>query len=40
MRLLTLKNKEGKPIDYAYCDVWRLRDGKLQELKAFVVEKS
>lgn len=35
----SLKN-EGKFIDYAYCDVWRLREGKLYELKAFVVEES
>ena len=34
---INLKNKEGVPVDYAYCDVWRLRDGKLHELKAFVV---
>lgn len=40
MRLLTLKNKEGKAIDYAYCEVWRVRDGKLHELKAFVLEES
>ncbi|MCW3466175.1 nuclear transport factor 2 family protein [Chitinophaga nivalis] len=35
---ISLKNQEGKLIDYAYCDVWRLRDGKLHELKAFVIE--
>lgn len=37
---IMLKNKEGSPVDYAYCDVWRLRDGRLHELKAFVVEES
>jgi ketosteroid isomerase-like protein len=35
---IKLKNADGLPVDYAYCDVWRLRDGKLHELKAFVVE--
>jgi len=25
-------------IDYSYCDVWRFRDGKLAELKAFVIK--
>lgn len=24
--------------DYSYCDVWRFQDGKLAELKAFVIE--
>ena len=28
----------GKATRYAACDVWRLRDGKLAELRAFVVE--
>lgn len=27
----------GRPIRNAYCDVWRLREGKLAELKAYVV---
>jgi ketosteroid isomerase-like protein len=34
---ISLKNEEGELVEYAYCDVWRLRDGKLHELKAFVV---
>ena len=34
---ITLK-ENGTPIRYAYCDVWRLRDGKLAELRAFVVK--
>lgn len=34
---ITLKDDEGKPIAYAYSDVWRLRDGRLAELKAYVV---
>lgn len=37
---ISLKNQAGDYVDYAYCDVWRLRDGKLHELKAFVVEES
>ena len=35
---ITLKDKDGRDVDYAYCDVWRLRDGKLSELRAFVVK--
>nr|WP_295875088.1 nuclear transport factor 2 family protein [uncultured Chitinophaga sp.] len=31
-------NDNGKTVHYAYCDVWRFRDGKMTELKAFVVE--
>ncbi|RYG46268.1 MAG: nuclear transport factor 2 family protein [Chitinophagaceae bacterium] len=36
---ITLKDQDGKARDYAYCDVWRFRDGKMAELKAFVVER-
>ncbi|WP_459556736.1 nuclear transport factor 2 family protein [Lacunimicrobium album] len=35
---ISLKGKDGRSVDYAFCDVWRLRDGKLSELRAFVVE--
>ncbi|MBS7564970.1 nuclear transport factor 2 family protein [Mucilaginibacter sp. Bleaf8] len=35
---ISLKNESGKVVDYAYCDVWQFRDGKLDKLKAFVVE--
>lgn len=35
---ITLKDKSGKDVEFAYCDVWRIREGKLAELKAFVVE--
>ena len=35
---ITLKDRDGRDVHYAYCDVWRLRDGKLAELRAFVVE--
>lgn len=33
-----IKEQSGKVGHYDYCDVWRIRDGKLAELRAFVVE--
>lgn len=35
---ISLKDKDGNLIDYAYCDVWKLSNGKLSELKAFVIK--
>jgi uncharacterized protein len=35
---LTLKDEDGKVTHYSYCDVWRFRDGKMIELKAFVIK--
>lgn len=35
---ISMKNRSGKKINYSYCDVWRFRDGKMAELKAFVIE--
>lgn len=35
---ISMKNEEGKMVNYSYCDVWRFRDGKMAELKAFVIE--
>ena len=35
---ITLMDQSGKATRNAYCDVWRFRDGKLAELRAFVVE--
>ena len=35
---ISMKDESGKTIDYAYCDVWRFRDGKMAELKAFVIK--
>ncbi len=35
---ISLKDESGKMIRYAYCDVWRFREGKMAELKAFVIE--
>ncbi|MBC9909711.1 nuclear transport factor 2 family protein [Chitinophaga varians] len=34
---ISMKDEHGKMIDYAYCDVWRFRDGKMAALKAFVI---
>jgi uncharacterized protein len=35
---ITMKDEDGKEVDYSYCDVWRFRDGKMAELKAFVIK--
>jgi len=35
---ISLKDEEGKTADYSYCDVWRFHDGKIVELKAFVIQ--
>jgi len=35
---ISMKNEEGELKHYSYCDVWKLRDGKLDVLKAFVIE--
>jgi len=37
MGTITLKDKDGKATMYSYCDVWQFRDGKMAELKAYVV---
>jgi len=34
---VTMKDENGNPTHYAYSDVWRFRDGKLAELRAFVI---
>jgi uncharacterized protein len=34
---ISLKDENGIPVDYTYCDVWRFRDGRMAELKAFVI---
>ena len=34
---IILKNEDGKDSHYSVCDVWRFRDGKMAELKAFVI---
>lgn len=35
---INLKNENGEMAEYTYCDVWRFREGKMAELKAFVIE--
>lgn len=35
---ITIKDKNGNPVCYSYCDVWRFRDHKMAELTAFVIE--
>ena len=35
---ISMKDKHGKMVNYAYCDVWRFRDGKMAELNAFVIK--
>ena len=35
---MTLKDKDGKTVPYAYCDIYRFRDGKIVELNSFVVK--
>jgi uncharacterized protein (TIGR02246 family) len=30
--------EKGENVPYAYCDVWRLKGGKIAELKAFVIK--
>ncbi len=34
---IQLKQKDGNLVRYTYCDVWHFREGKLAELKAFVI---
>jgi ketosteroid isomerase-like protein len=34
---ITLEDEQGKPVRHQYCDVWRLRDGKMAALQAFVI---
>lgn len=35
---ISMKDESGKMSHYSYCDVWRFREGKMAELKAFVIE--
>jgi len=35
---ISMKDEDGKTVDYSYCDVWRFHEGKMAELKAFVIE--
>jgi ketosteroid isomerase-like protein len=36
---IALKGEGGREVEYDYCDVWRLRGGRLAGLRAFVVER-
>ena len=35
---ITMKDEDGKAVLYSYCDIWRFRDEKFVELKAFVIK--
>lgn len=35
---ITISDAQGQKTAYEYCDVWRFRDGKMAELKAYVIE--
>lgn len=35
---ITMKDENGKPAHFSYCDVWRFRGDKIVELKAFVIQ--
>lgn len=32
------KDEQGHLVQHSYCDVWRFRNGKLAELKAYVIK--
>ncbi|ALR29545.1 ketosteroid isomerase [Chryseobacterium sp. IHB B 17019] len=34
---ISMKDEHSKMITYDYCDVWKFKDGKMWELKAFVI---
>ncbi|NCI48717.1 nuclear transport factor 2 family protein [Sediminibacterium roseum] len=35
---ITTKDKDGKPVQSSYCDVWHFREGEMAGLQAFVIE--
>ena len=35
---ITMKDENGKAAQYSYCDIWRFRDGKMVELRAYVIK--
>jgi len=35
---MTMKDKDGKIVPYAYCDIYRFREGKIVELSSFVIK--
>ncbi|QXV67678.1 nuclear transport factor 2 family protein [Mucilaginibacter sp. 21P] len=34
---ISLKNSDGNLIKYRYCDIWKFRDGKMAEVRAYVL---
>jgi len=34
---ITLKDDKGTDVRYAYCDMWRFREGRLAKLQAYVI---
>ncbi len=35
---ISMKDEKGDIKQYAYCDIWKFRDGKMVGLQAFVIE--
>ena len=35
---MTMKDKDGETVPYSYCDIYRFSDGKIAELKSFVIK--
>lgn len=35
---MTMKEKDGQVAPYAYCDIYRFRNGKIAELTSFVIK--
>lgn len=35
---IAVKDEQGKWVRSFYCDVWRFRDGKMTQLRAFVID--
>lgn len=35
---MTMKEKDGKTVPYAYCDIYRFRNGKIVELNSFLIK--
>lgn len=35
---MTMKDENGKENAYSYCDIYRFRDGKIIELRSFVIK--
>ena len=36
---MIMKNNDGVPQEYGYCDVYKFSDGKIEELTSYVVKK-